>query len=437
MNTQIISFAGILLGIALFIGLSFKGFNLLFNAVASSSVVIIMSSLPVLETLKETFMGSLSGFIKGYLLLFVLSAVFGKFMEDSGAVRRIALSLSKLTKKSEKNQKFWTVLLLPIFYFILSYVGISGFVVVFTVVAIGRELFEECDIPWSFYCYGSAGIFPAIILGGSLQPSNVIASEGFGVAPTAGFTLSIILLVVSWIVLSIQIKMDINKLGKTKEGFLPTGSHIKKLQIGEQRSESELPNIAVAAVPLIAPILAITLFKLDVLVSMSIAIVITILLMFKYIKNVKSTLTNGITAAGNPLIYVAAASGFAAVIKSTAGFTLVLGFLDGLPAILSALGLVTLMSGIAASSSSTLPTIMPYLVEKISEAGISSEVGARLVTASTWSYMTPHNAGVINAVSLTKLDFKKAAWIYFKSTCIPGICAMVAGILLAVTGIIG
>nr|WP_312576892.1 hypothetical protein [Sedimentibacter sp.] len=427
---EIISLIGILIGIAVFVALSFNGFNLLFNSLVSSFVVMIFSKMPLLDTLKGTFMGTAAGFIKGYLLLFMLSAVFGKFMENSGAVRRIAISLANLTRKSKNNQKFWSVIILPVFYFILSYVGISGFVLVFSVVAIGRDLFEECDIPWSLYCYGSAGIFPAIILGGSLQPTNIISTEGFGVAPTAGFGLSLVLLIISWIVLGMLIKLDVKKIEKAKEGFLPSGDHIMKLQIASPRKEEDLPNIILAILPLILTIISISVLKLDVLISLMVGILSTVIMMFKYILDKKATITNGVTAAGNPLIYVAAAAGFAAVINASEGFTLVMGVLDGLNPVFAAVGLTLIMSGIAASSSSILPTVLPYAIEKMAEAGISNEIGARLISASVWTYMVPHCPGVVNAVALTKLDYKKAAWIYFKSTCVPGLVATTVAIIL-------
>ena len=87
-------------------------------------------------------MDGVGGFLKNYLLLFMLSALYGKVMEDSGAVRRLTLSLTKLIKK-RKNVKFYATCLLPLFYTILGYCGISGFVMVFAVVALGRELFSE------------------------------------------------------------------------------------------------------------------------------------------------------------------------------------------------------------------------------------------------------------------------------------------------------
>ena len=68
-------------------------------------------------------------------------------------------------------------------------------------------------------------------------------------------------------------------------------------------------------------------------------------------------------------------------------------------------------------------------------SGISAEVAARMTAASGITYMTPHNPGVINAVELTRIDFKKAAWIYFKSTTIPGVTAVVVWIILISLGI--
>ena len=85
-------------------------------------------------------------------------------MSDGGNAKKIALSLSGLIKKSKNNQKFFCVLLVPVLYFILCYVGISGFVVVFTVLPIAKTIYEETDTPWRLYCCAGAQTVSAAYL---------------------------------------------------------------------------------------------------------------------------------------------------------------------------------------------------------------------------------------------------------------------------------
>ena len=142
-----ISFIGMILGLLLFVVLAFKGFNLILSAVASSCLMFVFSGISILDGLKEFYLPGLAGFLQSYFLLFFLSALMGKLMSDGGNAKKIALSLSGLIKKSKNNQKFFCVLLVPVLYFILCYVGISGFVVVFTVLPIAKTIYEETDTP--------------------------------------------------------------------------------------------------------------------------------------------------------------------------------------------------------------------------------------------------------------------------------------------------
>ena len=109
-----LSFAGLLVGLLVFILLCFKKVNTILAAVVSVSIMLL-ASLPLLREsglgfyqmlitgAKEqgfsSYMDGVGGFLKNYLLLFMLSALYGKVMEDSGAVRRLTLSLTKLIKK--------------------------------------------------------------------------------------------------------------------------------------------------------------------------------------------------------------------------------------------------------------------------------------------------------------------------------------------------
>lgn len=142
-----ISFIGMILGLLLFVVLAFKGFNLILSAVASSCLMFVFSGISILDGLKEFYLPGLAGFLQSYFLLFFLSALMGKLMSDGGNAKKIALSLSGLIKKSKNNQKFFCVLLVPVLYFILCYVGISGFVVVFLRYYLLQRPFMRKQIP--------------------------------------------------------------------------------------------------------------------------------------------------------------------------------------------------------------------------------------------------------------------------------------------------
>ena len=81
---------GILLGLGVLIWLSFRGWNILVLAPAAALIAALAAGEPLLAHWTQTFMISASGFLAQFFPLFLLGAVFGKVMEDSGSVRAIA-----------------------------------------------------------------------------------------------------------------------------------------------------------------------------------------------------------------------------------------------------------------------------------------------------------------------------------------------------------
>ena len=263
-----LSFAGLLVGLLVFILLCFKKVNTILAAVVSVSIMLL-ASLPLLREsglgfyqmlitgAKEqgfsSYMDGVGGFLKNYLLLFMLSALYGKVMEDSGAVRRLTLSLTKLIKK-RKNVKFYATCLLPLFYTILGYCGISGFVMVFAVVALGRELFSECNVPWRFYCYGAVGNMTNGIIAGNLQAQNLKATALFGVSASAGAAMSLVFAAVQLTAAALMIYFDVRRSERRGEGFLPNGAAIMKAQLKEPLPDEKLPSTFCAALPLLVTV---------------------------------------------------------------------------------------------------------------------------------------------------------------------------------------
>ena len=81
---------GIFLGLLVLIGLSFRGWSVLVLAPLAALVAALASSEPLLAHWTQTFMGAAAGFVAQFFPLFLLGAIFGKLMEDSGSVSTIA-----------------------------------------------------------------------------------------------------------------------------------------------------------------------------------------------------------------------------------------------------------------------------------------------------------------------------------------------------------
>src|SRR5262245_44295506 len=83
-------FLGILAGLGLLVWLAYRGWSLVLLAPAAALVVAAFSAEPLLAHWTQTFMVSAAGFVAQFFPIFLLGAVFGKLMEDTGSVAAIA-----------------------------------------------------------------------------------------------------------------------------------------------------------------------------------------------------------------------------------------------------------------------------------------------------------------------------------------------------------
>lgn len=95
----------------------------------------------MLASYTQIFMVSLGGFVIAYFPLFLLGAVFGKLMEASGAAHIIAQGIAAALGERR------AILAVVLACAVLTYGGVSLFVVAFAVYPIAQALFRRADIP--------------------------------------------------------------------------------------------------------------------------------------------------------------------------------------------------------------------------------------------------------------------------------------------------
>ena len=128
-----LSIIGIIVGLAAFIWLAFRGYNTIFVAIISAIIVALCGGLNPFTALTDSFMTSASGFLKGYLVLFLFSGLFAKVMGDSAAAASIAVKVARIARKAKNplTAKFLAVASIPCIQIILTYGGVNVFVTVF------------------------------------------------------------------------------------------------------------------------------------------------------------------------------------------------------------------------------------------------------------------------------------------------------------------
>src|SRR5499427_5742919 len=137
----LIGLAGILVGLGLLIALAFRGWSVLLLAPAAALLAAAFAGEPLLASWTQTFMSSAAGFLGQFFPLFLLGALFGKLMEDSGSVTVIA---EFLMKRLGQGRAILAVVLAGA---IVTYGGVSLFVAFFVLAPMARNLFRSADIP--------------------------------------------------------------------------------------------------------------------------------------------------------------------------------------------------------------------------------------------------------------------------------------------------
>jgi hypothetical protein len=132
---------GILVGLGLLIWLAFRGWSVLLLAPAAGLVAAAFGGEPLLANWTQIFMGSAAGFLAQFFPIFLLGAVFGKLMDDSGSVSAVA---AYMTKRLGEHRAMLAVVLAGAF---VTYGGVSLFVAFFVLAPMAQALFRSAAIP--------------------------------------------------------------------------------------------------------------------------------------------------------------------------------------------------------------------------------------------------------------------------------------------------
>jgi H+/gluconate symporter-like permease len=173
---------GILAGLGLLIWLSYRGWSVLLLAPAAALVAAAAAGEPLLAHWTETFMGGAAKFLAQFFPLFLLGALFGKLMDDSGSVETIARFMT------ERLGTARAILAVTLAGAIVTYGGVSLFVAFFVLVPMAQSLFKAADIPHRLVPAAIAlgtMTFTMSALPGTPALQNAIPMPFFGTTPFA------------------------------------------------------------------------------------------------------------------------------------------------------------------------------------------------------------------------------------------------------------
>lgn len=197
------SFLIVLAALVFLMFVAYRGYSvIMFAPVAALLAVLLTDPAQVLPMFSGVFLDKMVGFIKLYFPVFMLGAIFGKVIELSGFSKSIVSSVIKFV--GQKRAMLSIVLVCAI----LTYGGVSLFVVVFAVYPFAAEMFRQSDIPKRLIpgtIALGAFTFTMDSLPGTPQIQNIIPTTFFKTttyaAPWLGIIGSVFILVVGLVYL--------------------------------------------------------------------------------------------------------------------------------------------------------------------------------------------------------------------------------------------
>ena len=443
--------------LALLLIAAYRGYSVILCApLAALLAVLLTQPALVAPVYSGLFMDKMVLFLRLYFPVFLLGAVFGKVMETSGFSSAIAKGVVELIGR--KRAMHSVVLVAAM----LTYGGVSLFVVVFAVYPIAARLFKELNVPKRLIPGAIAlGAFSFTMdaLPGTPQIQNVIPAPFFKTdiwaAPWLGVIGSVFIAVCGVLYLERRRRQAL----AAGEGY---GNHTLNEVAGA--GDERLPNPLVALIPLaIVPILSRVLTNLiprfygdtyalslpgisgslsvDVAkssaiwalsASLLVAIVVTCLLRLRSIgaglaEHLKTAVSGSLLASMN----TASEYGFGAVISSLAGFAVVAHALKAIPnPLISEAITVTSLAGITGSASGGLSIALAAMgdtfVATAQAAGIPLQVLHRVASMASGGLDTlPHNGAVITLLAVTGLTHRESYRDIFAVTCIKTVAVFV------------
>lgn len=411
MNPQVLSVIGIALGLATLITLALRGWSIIIIAPLAAMIVLVFSRVDLLQGLNETYMKGFGSFAMKFFLLFLLGTIFGKIMEDSGAARKIAAVMLRLTgRTSELHVAMAMVAVCGL----LGYGGVSVFVILFVIVPIARPLFKEMDLSWhlfpGIYFFGVA-TFVMSMVPGTPQIQNIIPTRYLGTtamaAPALGLIASVLVITANYFLLGWMIRRSKSR-GQGYEGSDPVAARSATTHGNEDKA---LPNVWLAFMPSVVLLVLLNIVKVDIVWALVGGIAAGMVLLHSHLTEKLKTLTVGATNCAIPVINTCADVGFGAVVGSVVGFQLISSTLMSIPGTpLISLSLATqLLCGITGSATGGLGIAMELFAKQFLALGLNPEVIHRIASLATAGLdVLPHNGAVITALAVVGLTHKEA-----------------------------
>ena len=473
---------GILLCLALLVWLAYRAWSVLLLAPAAALVAALFAGEPLLAHWTQTFMGGAAQFLGQFFPLFLMGALFGKLMEDTGSVSSIARWM--MDRLGPKH----AILAVVLAGALVTYGGVSLFVALFVLAPMAEALFRVAAIPRRLMPAAIAlgtSTFTMSALPGTPAIQNAIPMPFFGTTPFAAPGLGVIASAIMlgfgmwWLNRSAAaarlrgepLDFDgpaapgdsannpaVRERATTAQGFDPAEIHHS--QPGE-----DLPPVLTAILPLVVVVAAnlvmsfLVLPRLDtaflaearwgstslaavggvwsVVVALAAAIVTLLVVNGRRLPSLRLTMDAGANAAVLPAVSVASLVGFGAVVAALPAFAVVREWvlsIDGGPLVSLAIA-TNILSALTGSASGGLtialdalgPTYMGLAKQYAIDPALMHRVA--VIGAGTLDSL-PHNGAVVTLLAVCGSTHGKSYLDIAMAAIVGALLALVAVIVL-------
>ncbi|WP_172293153.1 GntP family permease [Pseudoruegeria sp. HB172150] len=449
---------GILIGLGFLMFMAFRGWTILVLAPVAGLIAAAFSREPLLAHWTQTFMIAAAGFVAQFFPLFLLGALFGKLMDDSGSVQAIA---DLMTRRLGPQRAILAVVLAGA---IVTYGGVSLFVAFFLIAPMGLALFRAGQVPRRLLPAALAlgtSTFTMSAMPGTPSIQNAIPMPFFGTDPFAAPGLGIIASLVmfglgmGWLTLAQRRAM---RAGEGFEGtdlplaveeaavgasqdlkvreLVTTAGEFDPAEIDRGERAPEGPGAIIAATPLVVVIavnLILSQFVLpnidasflaeprwggvtlasvagvwSVATALAVAILVLVLLNWERLADLRASVDAGANASVLPVVSVASLVGFGAIVAALPAFETVSNWvlgIDGGPLVSLAVA-TNILSALTGSASGGMTIALEALgetyMQMATELGINPELLHRVAVISSGTLDSlPHNGAVVTMLAVS------------------------------------
>lgn len=473
--------AGILVALGALVWLSFRGWSVLVLAPAAALVAAAFAGEPLLAHWTETFMNAAAGFLAQFFPLFLLGALFGKLMEDSGSVSAIA---QFMTEKLGPQRAILAVVLAGA---LVTYGGVSLFVAFFVIGPMAQALFRAADIPGRLMPAAillGTSTFTMSALPGTPSIQNAIPMPFFGTTPFAAPGLGVIAAAIMagfglWWLSRAEARARRAGEGYGDMAVVPeaaagdtlvreratTAAAFDPAEVRPGLRGTGAPGIAMAILPLVVVVLvnlAMSLFILprmdtaflaeerwggttlaavsgvwSVIVALAAAILFLVVANHRRLPSLRETVDAGANASVLPVLSVASLVGFGAVVAALPGFALVRDWvlsIGGGPLVSLAVA-INVLAGLTGSASGGMTIALGALgdtyMQLASSLGIDPGLMHRVAVIGAGTLDTlPHNGAVVTLLAVCGATHRKSYFDIFMAGIVGPILALTAVIVL-------